>query len=221
MESTIKMRGQQSQENRFVQMDDFEQPTEPMSQVFLSPFSAPTYQAGAPVEQKGVPAPQLDERPFPKSGAAPVDVFNRPLGTPPVYPVLPPPPPESRNGRPHGGAPLYIHPDKPEAFAPRQPRRSSFPILVGLFFVAVELFLLLRLVFLLVGLTDNTIWVGLVNTISTVFLLPFLLLLENVKIPLLYGTELYFDLLIVFALFVYGLLSRVLVRFLKALLNSR
>jgi hypothetical protein len=215
------MSGQQSQEKRFEQMDDFEQPTEPMSQVFLSPFFVPTYQTGVPVDQKGVPAPQLDERPFPKSGIAPVDVFNRPLGTPPVYPVLPPAPYESRNGRPPGGAPPYIHPGKPEAFAPRQPRNSSFPVLVGLFFVAVELFLLLRLVFLLVGLTDNNGWVGLVNTISTVFLLPFMLLLENVKIPLLYGTELYSDLLIVFALFVYGLLSRVLVRFLKAVLNSR
>ncbi|HET7640608.1 MAG TPA: hypothetical protein VFK47_17995 [Ktedonobacteraceae bacterium] len=211
------MRGQRSQENRFEQMDDFEQPTEPMSQVFLTPFSAPTYQAGALVDQQGVPMPQLDERPFPKSGAAPVDVF----GTPPVYPVLPPAPPESSKGRPPGGAPPLILPGKPEAFAPRKPRRSSFPVLVGLFFVAVELFLLLRLVVQIIGLTDNSVWVGLVNTISTVFLLPFLLLLENVKIPLIYGTELYSELLIVFALFVYGLLSRVLVRFLKALLNSR
>lgn len=202
-------------------MDDFEQPTEPMSQVFLSPFFAPTYQTGASLDQKGVPAPQLDERPFPKSCIAPVDVFNHPPGTPPVYPVLPPAPRESRNGRPAGGAQPYIHPGKAEAFAPRQLRNSSFPVLVGLFFVAVESFLLLHLVFVLVGLTDNNGWVGLVNTISTIFLLPFLLLLENVKIPLLYGTELYSDLLIVFALFVYGLLSRILVRFLKAVLNSR
>jgi len=83
------------------------------------------------------------------------------------------------------------------------------------------LLLLLRLVFQLTCLTDNIMLVGLVNTISTVFLLPFLLLLENVKIPLIYGTDLYSDLLIVFALFVYGFLSRILVRFLKALLNSR
>lgn len=215
------MRGQRSQGHRFEQMDDFEQPTEPMSQVFLAPFSAPTYQAGTPVDRQGVPMPQLDERPFPQSGAAPVESFNRPLGTPAVYPVLPPAPPDSRKGRPPGGAPPLILPGKPEAFAPRKPRRSSFPILVGLFFVAVELLLLLRLVFQLTGLTDNSVWVGLVNTISTVFLLPFLLLLENVKIPLIYGTELYSDLLIVFALFVYGFLSRILVRFLKALLNSR
>lgn len=208
------MSGQRSQDKRFEQMDDFEQPTEPMSQVFLSPFFAPTY-------QKGIPAPQLDERPFPKSGNAPVNVYSYPQGTPPVNPVLPPAPLESRNGKPPEGTQPHIHPGKAEAFAPHRPRNSSFPVLVGLFFVAVELFLLLRLVFALVGLTDNNGWVGLVNTISTVFLLPFLLLLENVKIPLLYGTELYTDLLIVFALFVYGLLSRVLVRFLKALLNSR
>lgn len=215
------MRGQRSQEHRFEHMDDFEQPTEPMSQVFLSPYSAPTYHARTPVDQQGVPTPQLDERPFPQSGAVPVEVFNRPLGTPPVYPVLPTAPPERHRGRPPGGAPPSILPGKSEAFAPRKPRRSSIPIWVGLFFVAVELFLLLRLVIQLTGLTDNSAWVGLVNTISTVFLLPFLLLLENVKIPLIYGTELYSNLLIVFALFVYGLLSRVLVRFLKALLNSR
>ena len=215
------MRGQRSQEHRFEHMDDFEQPTEPMSRVFLSPYSAPTYQAGTPVDQQGVPTPQLDERPFPKSGAVPVEVFNRPLGAPPIYPVLPSAPPEHHRGRPAGGAPPTILPGKSEAFAPRKPRRSSFPIWVGLFFVAVELILLLRLVIQLTGLTDNSAWVGLVNTISTVFLLPFLLLLQNVKIPLIYGTELYSNLLIVFALFVYGLLSRVLVRFLKALLNSR
>jgi hypothetical protein len=214
------MRKRRSQEKLFEQMDDFEQPTEPMSQVFQSPYFAPTYQTQVPLDQIGVPAPQLDVRPFPKSGAAPEDVFDHPL-TPTVYPVLPPAPHERRKGGPPGGVPPYIPPSKPEAFAPRQHRNSSFPVWVGLFFVAVELLLLLRLVFLLVGLTDNNGWIGLVNIISTVFLLPFLLLLENVRIPLLYGTELYPDLLIVFALFVYGLLSRVLVRFLKAMLNSR
>jgi len=215
------MSGQRSKDKRFEQMDDFEQPTEPMSQVFLSSFFVPTYQTRVPVDQKGVPAPQLDERPFPKSSIAPADVFNHPLGTPSIYPVLPPAARESRNGRARGGDQPYIYPGKAEAFAPRQTRNSSFPVLVGFFFVAVELFLLLRLVFVLVGLTDNNGWVGIVNTISTVFLLPFLLLLEDVRIPLLYGTDLYSDLLIVFALFVYGLLSRVLVRFLKAVLNSR
>jgi hypothetical protein len=202
-------------------MDDFEQPTEPMSQIFLSPNFTPTFQTGRPLDQKGVPAPQLDVRPFPKSGAAPMDGRNRLTGNSHVYPVLPPVPGESRNGRPPGGAPPYINPGKVKVSAPRQARNSSFPALVGLFFVAVELVLLLRLVFVLVGSTGYTGWVGVINTTSTVFLLPFLVLLENVKIPLIYGTELYSDLLIVFAIFVYGFLSRILVRFLKAVLNSR
>jgi hypothetical protein len=212
---------QQSQDKRFRQMDDFEQPTEPMSQVFLSPYFTPPYQTGIPVDQAGVPAPQFDVRPFPISGVAREDGLSRPTGTSPVYPVLPPVPGESRNGRPPGGAPPYIEPGNAKVTLPRRPRNSSFPVLVGLFFVVVELVLLLRLVFLLMGMTNNDGWVGIVNITSTVFLLPFLALSENVKIPLIYGTELYSGLLIAFALFAYGLLSRILVRFLKAVLNSR
>ena len=86
---------------------------------------------------------------------------------------------------------------------------------------AVELLLLLRLLFLLFGAPASNVGVAFVYTVSTFFLLPFYSLLENVKIPLLNGTELYSDLLIVCAIFVYGLLSRILVRFFKALLNSR
>ena len=92
---------------------------------------------------------------------------------------------------------------------------------MGLFFVIVELLLLLRLVFLLFGVSASDVWVALVYTISAIFMLPFGPILEDVKIPLLYGTDLYYYLLIIFALLMYGLLSRVLVRFLKALLNSR
>ena len=98
---------------------------------------------------------------------------------------------------------------------------NSFLALVGLFFLGVELVLLLRLLFLLFGAQTSNVWVAFVYTVSTFFLLPFFLLLENVKIPLLNGTELYSDLLIVCAIFVYGLLSRILVRLLKALLNLR
>jgi hypothetical protein len=74
---------------------------------------------------------------------------------------------------------------------------------------------------LLFGFSSNDLWVGLVYTLSAIFVLPFRLLLENIKIPILYGTELYSDLIIIFALLMYGLLSRILVRFLKALLHSR
>ena len=212
---------QQSQENQFEQMDDHDQPTEPMSRVILSPFSSPTYMAESSIDQQDVPAPQLDERPFPKQSANAADPLHRLPGTPPVYPVLPPAPAASRNGRPAGGSPPNTQPRKPAKPAPRQPRRSSFPVFVGFFFVIVQLLLLLRLVFLLFGVSNNNPWIGLVYIISAVFALPFRLLLGNVKIPVIYGTELYGDLIIIFALLMYGLISRILVRFLKALLHSR
>jgi hypothetical protein len=191
-----------------------------MSQVFRPPHLAPTFQTSASNDRNIIPAPQMDERPFPKSGVNPIEVSRTPAA-PPVYPVLPPAPPESRHSRPPGGAPPYAHPGKPDAFVQRQPRRNSFPALVGIFFLVVELLLLLRLLFLLFGAPVSNVWVAFVHTVSTFFLLPFYFLLENVKIPLLNGTELYSDLLIVCAIFVYGLLSRILVRFLKALLKSR
>jgi hypothetical protein len=81
--------------------------------------------------------------------------------------------------------------------------------------------LLLRLLFSLFGAPTSNMWVGFVYTVSTIFLLPFFLLLQNVRIPLINGTELYSDLLIVCAIFVYGVISRILVRFFKALLNAR
>jgi hypothetical protein len=200
-------------------MHDFEEPTEPMSQVFLPPYSAPTFQTGALTDWNAIPAPQLDERPFPKSGAHPKEISRSP--STPVYQVLPPATPESHNSRPPGGITPYVHPGKPGAFVRHLTRRNSFPALVGLFFLVVELALLLRLLILLFGAQTSNVWVAFVYTVSTFFLLPFFLLVENVKIPLLNGTELYSDLLIVCAICVYGLLSRILVRLFKALLNSR
>ncbi len=191
-----------------------------MSQVFLPPYSAPTFQTGISTDRNAIPAPQLDEVPFPKSGTHPVDVSGL-SAIPPMYPILPPATPESRNGRSPGVAPPHVYTGKPDAFVPRQTRRSSFPALVGLFFLAVEFLLLLRLLLSLFGAPISNVWVAFVYTVSTFFLLPFSLLLENVKIPLLNGTEFYSDLLIVCAIFIYGFLSRILVRFFKALLNSR
>ncbi|SRR6266516_4793969 len=211
------MHKQQPQDNRFEQMNDYEQPTEPMSQVILSPHSSTIPVPEPSIDEKDLPAPQLDERPFPKQSANSVDAFQGPPA-PPMYPVLPPVPAQGFNGRPPGGALPGIPPRVADKPAPRKPHRSSFPVFVGFFFVIVEILLLLRLLFLLSGTQDSNVWVGLVNTLSGIFVLPFRMLLENVKIPLLYGSQLYNDLLIVFALLMYVILSRILVRFLKAVL---
>lgn len=214
------MHKQQPQDNRFTQMSDYEQPTEPMSQVILSPYSSTKPVPESSIDEKDIPAPQLDERPFPKQNPNPVDAFHQPPAPPPMYPALPPAPIESLNGRPPGGVLPGIPPRAPDTPAPRKPHRSSFPVFVGLFFVFVEIVLLLRLLFLLSGTSDSNMWVRLVNTLSGIFVLPFRLLLENVKIPLLYGSELYNYLLIAFALVMYVILSRILVAFFKAVLYS-
>ena len=201
-------------------MHDFEEPTEPMSQVFLPTYKAPTFQTGISPDRNAIPAPQLDEVPFPKPGSNPVDRSGM-SGIPPIYPILPPAIPDSRNGMSPGVVPPHVYTGKPDASLQRQTRRSSFPAFVGLFFLAVEFLLLLRLLFSLFGAPISNMWVGFVYTVSTFFLLPFFLLLQNVKIPLINGTEFYTDLLIVGTIFVYGVISRILVRFFKALLNAR
>jgi hypothetical protein len=202
-----------------VKMHDFEEPTEPMSRVFLPPYSMPTFQTDIFTDQKAIPAPQLDEVPFPKSGINPVDISGM-AAMPPMYPILSPSVPDSS----YGGSPGVTSPDmnagKPEAHVKRKTRRSSFPTLVGLLGLVVEFLLLLRLVFSLFGTPISHVWVGFVYTVSTFFLLPFFFLLENVKIPFINGTEFYSDLIIVCAIFVYGFISRILVRFFKLLLNS-
>lgn len=215
------MHKQQPQDNHFEQMSDYEQPTEPMSQVIHSPYSSTIPVPESSIDEKDIPAPRLDERPFPKQSANPVGAFHQPPAPPPMYTVLPPAPAQSFNGRPPGGVLPGIPPRVPDKPAPRKPHRSSLPVFVGFFFVVVEIVLLLRLLFLLSGTSSSNVWVGLVNTLSGIFVLPFRMLLENVKIPLLYGSELYNYLLIMFALLMYVILSRILVRFLQAVLYSR
>ena len=135
-----------------------------------------------------------------------------------IYPVLPPSPLRSRNGRPAGGAPT---PGPGAPIQPVYPRRSSIPLLVGVFFVVVQLVLLARVMLLLFGVPGNTLWIELVYAFSSVFAWPFRLLLEHVSWPVPIGAELTNYLALLLGVLGYGLLSRILVRFLKALLHSR
>ena len=91
------------------------------------------------------------------------------------------------------------------------------PILVGMFFVAVQLLLLVRFVLKLFVISEDTTCVAIIYTISSLFVLPFSLLSQNVALPIPTSIEL-FTLL---AILIYGLLSRILVHLLKAVLHSR
>jgi hypothetical protein len=214
----------QPRDIRFEEYDEHNQPTEPMSQIILTPFSSPTQVSGGPGATT-VPVPQPDEQAFPPQSGngflAPGASSRSRIS--PAYPFLPAAPGYGRNGRPPGGAnPMYPN-DVDAATKKRRtsPRRSFFPALVGLFFVLVQLLLLVRVALQFLGQPGNIWWVGLIYNISNVFVLPLRLLLQNVNVPVIAGTDLYNYLLFLVAILLYGLISRILVRFLKALLHSR
>lgn len=166
------------------------------------------------------PFENFDEHDQPTEPMSAIILSPRPPEAPPpqIYPVLPPSPLRSRNGRPAGGA---LTPGAGAPMQPVYPRRSSIPLLVGVFFVAVQLVLLARVILLLFGVPGNTLWIELVYASSSVCAWPFRLLLEHVSWPVPIGAELTNYLASLLGVLGYGLLSRILVRFLKALLHSR
>ena len=196
------MRWQQFQDN----VDEHDAPTEPLMPVILTP-------AAATIADEMIPTPMPHERPFPVQQAAPPFFpYASARPSPAVYPVLPPAPVNIRgSGRPPGGSKRTVQ------AIPAQVKHSSLPLFVGIFFVGVQLLLLVRFMLKLIALDGSTAWVGIVYAISGVFVLPFRLLLQNIGLPIPVAFEIY----TLLAILMYGLLSRILVRFLKALLNSR
>ena len=182
------------QPDSFEDMDEHDQPTEPNLPVFLPPSSATA--AGTPTNAgDAIPMPKPYEHPFPHEYIQNVAPPNSPNSAPPsTYPVIPGSPVRTTTG---------------------QARRSLLPLFVGLFFVAVQFLLLLRFVLKLLPLARGIVWVELIYAISDLFVLPFRLLLANI-LPISSALELY----TLIAILVYGLLSRILVRFLKVLLRS-
>ena len=212
------------QPDNFGEMDDHDSPTEPMSQVFLSPLSSTIPFSngvnGALPNRGAFPTPAPYEQPFPQQD---IPDYPQPgtFSEAQVYPVLPP---ISTNGnyRPAGGAaPISSGNGSPTRSKPTRPHRSTLPLWIGVFLVAVQLLLLVRFVFQLIGYSNSSFWVSLMYSVSSVFVFPFRALLYSLTSSLTIGTDLLDLLAILFAILMYGLLSRILVRFLKALLHSR
>ena len=180
-------------------LDDHDAPTEPIMPLKPSPFSAT-------MADERIPTPIPQERPFPSQPTlSPPFFLNLPAhvpgpAQPPVYPVLP-------------SAPIY----NGRRLSPAQKRRSALPLFVGVFFVGVQLLLLVRFVLKLLAFDSGTTWVAVVYIISSVFVLPFRLLLQSIALPIPSAFEIY----TLIAILMYGLFSRLLVRLLKALLRSR
>lgn len=202
--------------------DEHDSPTEPMSAIILSPYSVASSSPGGGNGIGGygvptIPAPQPPEVPFPHHGrpAAPSVFLPE---TPGVYPVLPASPLKNGNGRPPGGADVAGEKVRPVR---AQPRQSSIPTVVGALFVVAQLILLVRVVLLLFGVPASNILVELVYGGGALLAWPLRLLLELLHLPAQIEGDLIGYIAALIAILVYGVLARVLVRFLKALLNSR
>ena len=211
------------QPDNFGETDDHDSPTEPMSQVFLSPLSSTIpYSNGvnrASANKGAFPTPAPYEQTLQEDIPQPGTFYQPPEAQ--VYPVLPP---IATNGkhRPAGGAaPISSGDGSPARVKSAQAHRSTLPLWVGVFLVAVQLLLLIRFVLQLIGYSNNSFWVSLLYAVSSVFVFPFRALLYSLTSSITIGTDLLDLVAILFAILMYGLLSRILVRFLKALLHSR
>ena len=206
-------------EPQFEDFDEHNSPTEPMSAIILSPHSVPTYPVGAGEDYnfQAIPAPLPPELPFPQNGQPVAPYANLPE-TPGIYPILPPAPGFNGNERPPGGA-TYSG-DREQPLRSRS-RNSSFPTFVGIVFVVAQLILLARVVLLLFGVPNSNSVVELVYAAGALLAWPLHLLLEHLNLPAQIGGDLINYLAALLAILLYGVLARILVRFLKALLNSR
>jgi hypothetical protein len=127
--------------------------------------------------------------------------------------ILPPSsPPLGWNAPPTNGA------TTPISSRNIQRKHSILPDFVGMFFVAVQILLLVRFALRLITptTTGGTAWIGIIYTASGLFVLPFRLLFQHIVFPVPGSLEIY----TLVAILCYGLLSRVLERFTKALLRS-
>jgi hypothetical protein len=195
------------------ELDEHDQPTEPWLPAVASPFGP----AAGPGDLS-IPAPQPYERPFPTQSATPIPGSNGDLPGTPIYPQLPPAPGVgSEWGRPAGGIVSPIPAKTQAPPVPFTPRRSPWPILLGLFFVTVQLLLLVRFVLKVINWPASTDWVSTVYNVSAMFVFPFQLLWKNLALPIPGSLELY----TLLAVPIYWLLSRLLVHLLKAILHSR
>lgn len=189
---------------RAEEIDEHDLPTEPIRYMEPAPFT-PTL---PPPNDATIPVPQ----PQPSIPGNPAQQTPRNNG---VYPYLPATPvmPDRRGER--IGDTVPVRPAR-RARANRT-RRSPIPALVGLCFVCIQLLLLAHFVLRLVNVSASVSWAGAVYQTGDIFLWPLRLITQQVTLPLPANIEV----LTLLAILVYGLLSRLLVRVLKALVKSQ
>ncbi len=166
------MSRQKARKARF-KLKDYNQTTEPVECVVLSP-TAPVYTIGnwSP-DAMTVPAPQPEANPVPWETPS----LYSPRSPSAVYPVLPPPPYKKYRGSPPGGSSA----DYPLVRL-RRWRRSPIPGLLGVFFVLVQLVLLARVGCLLFNVQSTAPWFTLLLAASNLFVSPMRWLVANINL---------------------------------------
>src|SRR5581483_3202453 len=186
------------QMNNSDEIDEHDLPTEPLPEVpdFASPAEAT------------VPVPQPPGSPFPQQR---VQGQQPPYPQYPQYPYVPPVPGEQTDSgtQPVRGSSL-AYPTLLPLVLRGLLLRIPIPLCVGLFFVFVQLLLLVRFILRMINLPADGAWVGAIYAISSVFVLPFAAFFPQVTLS--FTTIEVYTLL---AILIYGLISRLLVRLLK------
>jgi hypothetical protein len=208
------MQWQIPQNNGNAEIDEHDLPTEPIPYEAVSPPSPAVSQGANPPYNEGIPVPQPLEQPFPRQYVPVMPAQLAPpvpgLGAHPV--VLQPPVPGQKKDK-HTPFGVGLPPAGAQSVRATQRRRSSVPSLVKLFFVAVQLLLLVQFVLAILHWPNNALWVSIVYILSPVFIWPVRLLVQLIPLPFSLWSEIYTLLAIVF----YNVLSRILVRLLKAI----
>ncbi len=207
------------QANATTQIDEHDEPTEPMRRSDVSAFAPSNEGESVAPNAEDVPSPKSLTQPFPQQyvqqpPVTPSAPTYGPANGNGVYPYLPPKPAMQGGKRPAGGVPVQAA-TVPEQG--RKVRRKFIPVAVGLCFVAVQMLLLVRFILKLLQLSSDSSWVGAIYAISNVFVLPFRILFLQFAVPL-FGTAEVYTLL---AVLMYGVISRIVVRCLKILLKTR
>jgi hypothetical protein len=202
------------------ELDFNDEPTEPsMPAVVLPPSSPPLDWYTPPAGEANFPSTHPPQSSFPNEQIG--QATRRSTWLTPVYPVLPVSAFTSNPNQQTVEGPAQPYPVRPPtAISSRnnQRKHSVLPAFVGMFFVAVQILLLVRFALRLIAPTasSGTPWIGIIYTVSGVCVLPFRLLFQHLAIPIPESLEIYTLVAILF----YGLLSRVLARFTRALLRS-
>ncbi len=195
------------QHNDTTQIDEHDEPTEPMRRSDVDAFVPTIPNTALPSVEEDVPFPKTVTQPFPHQ-------YVQPPASSPVYPVLPAKPnivPQPLSGVSGQSATTN------RSARQKRARGKMIPLAVGMCFVAIQALLLFRFLLKVLNVSSGNIWVGAVYGVSNVFVLPFRVLFLQLAIPQFFTVELY----TLLAILAYGIISRILVHMLKVLFKTR